>query len=145
MGQTLVPSWALAWHVATISVGDNLEAADVEKTKAASRLTEWKGIEDIERAKEAAATAKNNSGSSTKSKSEGVRLLNLTARRHRDLHFNASKEKNSFEDAAALRAFMISHARYSMTLRAALAAAAAANKSYGSAGMTSDLAAGFDL
>jgi hypothetical protein len=40
---------------------------------------------------------------------------------------------------------MISHARYSMTLRAALAAAAAANKSYGSAGMTSDLAAGFDL
>jgi hypothetical protein len=50
-----------------------------------------------------------------------------------------------FEDAAALRAFMISHARYSMTLRAALAAAAAANKSYGSADKTSDLAAGFDL
>lgn len=96
------------------------------------------------------ASSSSSSSSSTASAAPApapltVKLLNLSSPTHRDFLFNASSERHSFEDAAALRAFMLSHARFSMSARAALAAAAAANKSYGSADKTSDLAAGFDM
>jgi len=53
---------------------------------------------------------------------------------------------SSFDGAAALRSFMLSHANFSMTARAALAAAAAAGMSFGDAARgVADLAPAFDL
>ena len=50
---------------------------------------------------------------------------------------------SSFDGSAALRSFMLSHANFSMSARAALAAAAAAGMSYAS-GNLADLAPAFD-
>ena len=147
MGQTMVPLWAFSWHVAQIAVNDARESVYIEKEEAISRLTEWKGAEAAKAAAEQKEKQHKSSGKKSKPPAEAFPSL-LTPR-----HINASALSNftsslysspSFDESAALRSFMLSHANFSMSARASLAAASAAGMSFAS-GSAADLAPGFDI
>jgi len=147
MGQTMVPVWAFSWHVAQIAVNDTRESVYIEKELAISRLTEWKGAEAAKAAAEQKEKQHKSSGKKSKPPAEAFPSL-LTPR-----HINASALSNftsslysspSFDESAALRSFMLSHANFSMSARASLAAASAAGMSFAS-GSAADLAPGFDI
>ena len=138
---------AFSWHVAQIAVNDTLESLHLQQEQAISQLTEWKGPKAAIAATEQHQKDKNTKKPSSDEKENKFPSL-LTPR-----NTNASALSNSstslyaassFDDSAALRSFMLSHANFSMTARAALAAAAAAGMSYAS-GSAADLAPGFDM
>ncbi len=139
---------ALSWHVALISVHiTRREAATLRQEQKASRLTDWEVVKASKAASEQLEQKGRQQENSNKEPAEAFPSLFAP----QDAAASASSNFTSFvydqptvDDSAALRSFMISQANFTMSARAALAAAAAAGMSYAS-GSASDLSAGFDV
>ena len=147
MGQTLVPIWAFSWHVAQIAVNDTRESSYLEKNQELSQLTEWKGAEAAKAAAEQ-REREEKKNANTKKPAEAFPSLLTPQHRNASASSNSTSSRfsipSSFDGSAALRSFMLSHANFSMTARASLAAASAAGMSYAS-GNIADLAPAFDV